>query len=418
MKFIKQIFNLKMCKQFDFAIHLSVISLLIFGSIMVLSATIGESDNQINIIYKTALMQGLVVFITYWGMTILARNFGKWFCKEIIVYKDKKRNGTYHNVMRRIFYFIGFVIIVLLVITLFSAPLNGARSWIILPGIGTIQPSEFAKVYAIVLLGLTVNEWGRIRSISLTRYMLAPGLFVLLSAILIMLQPDFGTLVSYGLIIGLLLLIPTHRNMRSFQKVIFIGFVVASVGFVFLNTDIGIKVLDAFNLGYQFDRFTSAADPFSDSFNTGYNLVYSLYAIAKGFPFGVGLGSSEQKLGYLPEAESDFIFSVMIEELGLLGLFILILFYSIIIYKLFWHAIRCQREGYKIILFGAALYILVHFIINVGGVSGLFPLTGIPLLFISAGNSSLLSIMALMGISQSVIGLESGMQKKEKMTNN
>ncbi len=409
---IKKYFGFKMCKKFDIPIHLAVSLLLLFGTIMIISASIGESGSQMNVMINAAIKQGVAVFIAYWGMTILARNYGRFFCKEVVVYKNKENNKLFKKNMKILFYGIGIGVIVLLVMALMSTPLNAARSWIVLPGIGTIQPSEFAKVYMILLLGYTVSEWGGITSIKVTRYMLIPFSFFALTAILISLQPDFGTLMVYTIIIALLVLIPAHPCMKVLQKVVLTLSVVGVGSFIFLNTETGISLLNVISSGYKFDRFTSAADPFLDLYDSGYHIVYSLYAIANGRLSGLGLGSSEQKLGYLPEAESDFIFSVVIEELGIVGLIVIVVLYGIIVIRLINYALKSQQEGYKIILMGTALYMVVHFIINIGGVSGLIPLTGIPLLFISAGNSSLLSIMTLIGVSQSLISIENNVYKK------
>lgn len=393
-------------------IHLSVCILLFFGTVMIVSASIGESSNQMNIVAKTALKQGLIVILVYYWMTFLARIYGRCFCEEVIVYPNPNKNKRYKMQMRVLFYGVGLFVIVLLIIALMSTPLNGANSWIVLPGIGTIQPSEFTKIYMILLLGYTVNEIGHIRSLKFTRYMFVPLLFFAISTLLIMLQPDFGTLMVYFIITALLVLIPTHPCMKQMQTFIVVCAVIGVSVFLYFNTDAGIEFLSNLSIGYKFDRFTSAADPFLDFYDSGYNLVYSLYAIANGSLVGLGLGSSEQKLGYLPEAESDFIFSVVIEELGLFGLLVIVVFYGIIIYRLIGYALRSRREGNKIILLGTAFYMLIHFIINVGGVSGLLPLTGIPLLFISSGNSALISIMSLIGVSQSIIAVENNIKKK------
>ena len=117
----------------------------------------------------------------------------------------------------------------------------------------------------------------------------------------------------------------------------------------------------------------------------------------------MGFTHSTQKFGYLTQASSDYIFAITSEELGIIGLFIIVLGYGIVIYRLVYYALRTRSEGYKIILMGTAFYILLHFILNIGGVTGLIPLTGVPLLFISSGGSSLMSVMSAIGIAQAVI---------------
>lgn len=118
---------------------------------------------------------------------------------------------------------------------------------------------------------------------------------------------------------------------------------------------------------------------------------------------GKGIGQSQQKFGFLTQADNDFILAIVIEELGIFGLALIVIGYSIIIQRLFHYAYRTKSEGYKIILIGTAMYIFLHFFLNVGGVGGLIPLTGVPLLFISSGGSALMSIMCAIGIAQAII---------------
>ena len=106
---------------------------------------------------------------------------------------------------------------------------------------------------------------------------------------------------------------------------------------------------------------------------------------------------------YLPEATTDYILPIIVEELGIFGFLFIVLLYGVILYRLFYYAFKAKSEGYKVILIGTAMYLSVHFLLNVGGVSGLIPLTGVPLLFISSGSSSLLSVCIAIGISQAVI---------------
>ena len=156
-------------------------------------------------------------------------------------------------------------------------------------------------------------------------------------------------------------------------------------------------------LDYMVGRFEASMNPFQDIYGTGYQLVNGLYAIANGGLGGLGFTHSTQKFGYLTQASSDYIFAITSEELGIIGLFIIVLGYGIVIYRLVYYALRTRSEGYKIILMGTAFYILLHFILNIGGVTGLIPLTGVPLLFISSGGSSLMSVMSAIGIAQAVI---------------
>lgn len=407
-------FSLSMPKNYDKMVHACMLILLVFGSIMIASTSVGESSDSIQVVITAIIKQAVFLIVSYVLMTYMARNFVKFLSREVRVKEDKKENLKRKNRYRVMFKWIGFIIIGLLVLTLISPEVKGARSWIYL-GPVSIQPSEFAKVYMIILLGVIVNDYGS-KEITFFRYMKEPLLFFCITLVLLFMQPDFGTMMIFMAITAILLLIPTNSALSTIKKLILFGFGIAAIVFVFISTDFGISILEKLNLGYKFGRVTNAADPFNDIFGEGYNLVYSIYAIATGGISGLGLGASKQKFGYLPEAQSDFIFSVTIEELGLFGLAIIVVCYCIILYKLFYYAMKTKSEGFKMILIGCGLYMSIHFILNIGGVSGLIPLTGVPLLFISSGGSSLISIMFLFGICQSIIALTRG--QMTRMENN
>lgn len=400
--------SLRMPKNYDKLMHLCIIILLVFGTIMIASTSVGEtSADQSDIVLKTILKQCAFLIVTYLSMTFISRNFVKLLSREVKIRDDKKENRKMKNLYRGLFRILGFIIIGMLLYTiLFGAPINGSKAWINLGPI-SLQPSEFAKAYMIVLLGLVVNDYGH-RKLTFTQFMSEPLTFFIIVIGLIFLQNDNGTLMVFTAITAFCLFIPSNPSLDKLKKALLFGVGLAVVGLIFLSTDFGMSILEKFDLGYKFHRFTSAADPFSDVYNTGYNLAYSLYAIASGGLTGLGLGASKLKYGYLPEASTDFIFSVTIEETGIIGLIIIVGCYSLIIYKLFYYAIKTKSEGYKVILIGTAVYMCVHFILNVGGISAFIPLTGVPLLFISSGGSSLISIMCLMGVCQSIIALTKG----------
>ena len=161
--------------------------------------------------------------------------------------------------------------------------------------------------------------------------------------------------------------------------------------------------------GEKFPYFAHITTRFENAINLfrpyvgGYQPINGLYGIARGGLQGVGFGESIQKYGYLTQSDNDYILSIVIEELGVFGLGIIVAGYAIIIKRLFYYAFRTKSEGYKVILIGTAMYIFAHFVLNVGGVGGLIPLTGVPLLFISSGGSSMMSIMSAIGISQAII---------------
>ena len=154
---------------------------------------------------------------------------------------------------------------------------------------------------------------------------------------------------------------------------------------------------------YQKNRFLSAINPFIDQYGDGYQLVNGLISFATGGMFGVGFGKSIQKYTNFPAANTDFILAVLVEETGFVGFLGLMGLYTLLIVRLFLYANRIRSERAKMILVGTAMYFMVHIFLNVGGVTGLIPLTGVPLPLMSAGGSSAMSMMFAVGIAQAVI---------------
>ena len=154
---------------------------------------------------------------------------------------------------------------------------------------------------------------------------------------------------------------------------------------------------------YQINRILSAINPFIDRYNTGYQLINGLVAFATGGFFGTGFGNSIRKYTDFPASNTDFILAIVVEELGFLGFMIITICYMLIIIRLYKYAFKMKNEKGRIILVGVGTYLFVHFLFNVGGVTGLIPLTGVPLLMISAGGTSTLTTMVAIGLAQAII---------------
>ncbi|MEG0264676.1 MAG: FtsW/RodA/SpoVE family cell cycle protein [Erysipelotrichaceae bacterium] len=387
MKKQKIKFGFRLPSKYDLWLHLAILGLLVFGTIMITSASMGSSANPngASVIYTTLIKQLIFVFVSYYSMIFLSNNFSL----------QRARNLGKP---------VGIIILGLLIATLFFDDNGtGARSWIRLGSLVSIQPSEFVKIYMVIMMAVSIGIAGR-RNFDFWTIIKTPFIYLVLFSVVILLQPDFGTLIIILMICGICFLIPSHLNLRKYQKKALIAIGVLSVILLFAMTPQGIKFLEKAPLfGYQIKRFESSLNPLSDPYGTSYQLMNGLYAIALGGFFGVGLGNSVQKFGFLTQASSDYILAIVIEELGLFGLMVVLIGYIIMIQRLLHYAYLTKNESYKIILVGTSMYIFIHFVINVGGISGLIPLTGVPLLFISSGGSALLSIMIAMGISQAVI---------------
>lgn len=188
------------------------------------------------------------------------------------------------------------------------------------------------------------------------------------------------------------------RYYKIYQRRLFAVLLIGAL-VILLAFPLILKLFD----GYQQGRFVSWLDPLSDPLNTSYQQVNGLIAFAQNGIFGRGLGNSTQKFGYIPEAYNDYITAIIFEELGIFGLALIIIPYTLIIWRLFHYAYRISDNKAKIMLCGIASYFFLHLFLNLGGVSGLIPMTGIPLLCVSMGGSSTLTAYLAIGIAQAII---------------
>lgn len=385
-------FKLRMPKKYDRWIHLSVILLIALGTLMIISTSVGETYESKLIVIKTIVKQFAFIFVAYFCMINIANYFS--FEKLLKIIKP-----------------IGVIVTILMFVCLAFDGAGGAKSWIYIsiPFIGqmSIQPSEFYKVFMILCMSCYV-EVSRRRNWDWWTIIRKPVGWYGICVVALILQHDLGSLIVISLICAICLLIPSHPNLKKIQKYMGYLLLFGGLSIVFLASNWGIAILEKLPIleDYQIKRFTMAANPFTDEYNHGVQLINSLYAFASGGLYGLGIGQSIQKMQYLPEALTDYILAITVEELGILGFIIVLVCYGTIIYRLFIYALTSKREGYKIIYIGVSLYLFIHFVFNVGGVTGLIPLTGIPLLFISSGASSLVSVCLGIGICQALAARE------------
>lgn len=288
----------------------------------------------------------------------------------------------YHKLRNKKLIFFGMIItLVLLAVVLFMPEVNGAKRWIGVGSLG-IQPSEVAKIILIIYLSDTITRKGeKIKSFmyGIVPVLLITGIF----AFLIMMEPNMSTTVIL-MTVSLGLLFIGGADLKY-------------MGGIFLSGIAGAVAAIAV-APYRMKRFTAFLNPWNDPLDTGFQAIQSLYALGSGGFFGVQLGQSRQKFHYIPEAQNDFIFSIIGEELGFIGVFIIILLFALLIWRGMKIALNCKDKFGSLVAAGITTLIAVQSSINFLVVSSFMPVTGVTLPLISYGGSSLVFTMASLGI--------------------
>lgn len=221
--------------------------------------------------------------------------------------------------------------------------------------------------------------------------------------IVFVIQHDLGSAVVIAIIAYCICLVPSYKEYKKIHTVMLIIVFIAIGLFALLlspplNNWLLKKFADTDN--YQIGRFLAAANPFKFEYDYGYHMIMSLVSFAQGGLIGMGYTNSIHKYMNFPNPSSDFILPVMVEELGILGFIGFIIVYAFMLVPIMSYSFKAKTNYSRIVLFGTFLYFIVHFILNVGGVSGFIPLTGVPLLLLSAGGSAMLSSLLMIGFSQ------------------
>lgn len=351
-------------KRFNMPLFISTILLSVFGVIMIYSASYIWAEYKYNNPYKYVINQGIFMIIGIILMIIISKIDYKIYEK----YSNKLLFGC-------------LILLVLVLIPGIGTVRNGSRSWFGIGSLG-IQPSEFTKLALIIFTSkyLVKNK----DNMKLFFKGLLPILIVVFLVFgLIMLQPDFGT----GTII-----------VMSIMGLLFVGGM--NMGFLFKGAVVGIMGIVGLILiaPYRLQRILSFLDPWSDPLGSGFQIIQSMYAIGPGGLLGMGFGNSIQKHFYLPEPQTDFIFSIISEEFGFAGVLIISMLFLILIISGFMIS-RKQIDLFgKFLSFGITFQLAFQTILNLMVVVGLIPVTGVTLPFLSYGGSSLLITLCSMGI--------------------
>ena len=280
--------------------------------------------------------------------------------------------------------------LLLLVVVLFMPEYNGCKRWIVLPGLGTLQPSEIAK-FAVVLVFSHIISLNHDRMQGFAAGVLPFGILLGLVAVLMLLEPHLsGTLLILS--IGAVLMFVGGTGLRWFALAGGLG-----VGAVFAAV-LALPQL----VPYAADRLSSWRDPFADPLGEGHQTIQSLYAIASGGITGLGLGNSRQKYLYVPEPQNDFIFSILCEELGFVGAALVIFLFLLLLLRGITLAVRARDKFGALLVVGFVVQVVLQAILNIAVVTNTIPNTGISLPFFSSGGTSLLMLLGEMGIVLSV----------------
>ncbi len=341
------------------------VTLLMLGLVMVFSSTIamGSQDLNTNTSHFWRQLAHMVLGV---GLTVIVASVPVWVWQKLSVP------------------LLGFSILLLLVLLFVGIEVNGSRRWLSLAGF-RLQPAEFAKL-AIVLYAASYLTR---RQAEITRFSKGiVNMAVVIAALggLLLMQPDFGSFVVMTATVGLMMFLGGIRISHT----LFCLSVVSVAMFFMVRMS-----------PYRMERFMGYLNPWDDPFGSGFQLTQALIAVGRGEVFGVGLGASIQKLYYLPHANNDFILAVIGEELGLIGIVLVIVLYALLLHR----ALVISRTAELIgkvyasrLAQGVGFLLVFQAVINIGVNLGALPTKGLTLPFISYGGSSMLVCCLAMGL--------------------
>lgn len=371
----------------DYTLLWVLVALTIIGLASLYSAYTFEIFNNKNVVFgilPSSFLKQIGFYLFAWILYIL-------IIKYFNIYYLKKAS---------LFYLIIFF--VLIVLTAFVGVDNGtsARRWLNLKAF-VIQPAELGKLIFPVIFAqiMAANKEFEFKDL-INKYTIWITSICLIAIFLVFKKmPDTGTTLAYG-VVFLCMLAMANISEKMQKLIAWIITTTAAVG-VFAMVFLPQLLTRAITTeSFQSGRITSFLDPFKDVKGTGYQLVGSIIAIAKGSLLGKGLGNGTQKLGWLPEIESDFIFSNVSEELGLVGVIAIFVLFLILFVNLYKKINKMQDQFLKIMSFGLLGGIYANIFINLGGISGAIPMSGVPLPFFSAGVTNLIITFMTIGLIQ------------------
>ena len=364
----------KLSAKLYYALMIATFGLLFIGVVMILSASTTVSYKQFNNQYIIFLRQLMFAGIGIIMMIAIS------FLPKVFFFKWAK-----------VALWLSIILLGLVLIPGIGISVAGQRNWISLWGPFRLQPSEIAKLTLIVWGSVVLSKQVRSK-VTTWQNLLVPVFPVgVIVSILVILQGDLGTALIVGPIL-LSLFYAIGAPLRLFTWSSIFGLLA-----IFL-----LSIQE----GYRIQRFLSWINPSAENQDAGWQVMHGKYALASGGWTGIGLGASKEKWGWLPAANTDFIFAVVGEEIGLVGTVIVLIFIGTIAFVALSLARKTNDLFTKLIATSVAAWIVVQSIINIGAVLGLLPVTGVPLPLVSYGGSSLVFTMSAIGVLMAVLRAE------------
>ena len=356
-------------RHFDYGLLLLAGGLVAYGGLLIYSASLTAYPDGIAGLSHPVVKQAM---FAAFGLTMMA----------IIAWMDYRVFGQMAPALYAL------AILILVVVLFLGESAFGSRRWITVGGT-QIQASEVAKLLTIIALARFLAD--QQRQITRVRVFLASLALAALPAVLVMAEPDMGTSLIFGAIwVGMVLM----AGARLQHMLILIGFLLASIPFA------ALAVLG----GYQRDRIALFFNPNSDPLGGGFNILQGEISVGSGGIFGKGLtNGSQTQLDFLRTPATDYIFSVLGEELGLIGALVLLTLFAALLFRTLRVASLARDQFGRLMATGIAIMILFQVFINIAVNIRLLPVTGIPLPFISQGGSSLIMLFVALGLLQSVL---------------
>lgn len=383
---------LKKLKELDRLILLLTLILTVIGLIMIFSASSYHAIANGLSAHNFMLRQLMFVLIAFVG----------GFIVYIWPHEKLKKSSLIRGL-------IAITVGLLVFVLLFTEPINGARAWINLGPIN-IQPAEIAKFTIIYYLADVLSgKQKKIRESFFHATIIPLGVIGIMLG-LMALQPDMGTVTIISGITFIMLMSCGIKPSKSIGLTLLAGLGVAAAFFIMINFGDRLPFVQA----YQIERFIAFVEPFENFEGSGHQVVMSLYAFARGGFWGVGLGNSVQKTGYLPEAHTDFIMAIIGEELGLFLLLAILAIYFLLVLTLYRRSIQASEPFNSLVLAGVASMLFIQAVVNLGGVVGLLPITGVTFPFISYGGSSYIVTFASICLALNCIRDEKKIRRQRK----